>query len=70
MFKIFRIAIIVVLDGYHFGTNYQKQIKLKGAKLVCIDDMHDKEFVADLIINHIPRITPQDYNVQPFTNLL
>ena len=58
---------IAVLDGYHFDTAYQKQIKSKGAKLVCIDDLHDKEFVAELIINHSPVVTPQDYNAQPYT---
>ena len=42
---------IVVLDGYHFDTNYQTKIKQKGCKLVCIDDLHDKHFVADIIIH-------------------
>lgn len=58
---------IVVLDGYHFDTAYQKQIKSKGAKLVCIDDLHNKEFFADLIINHAPGITTYDYQAQPYT---
>jgi UDP-2,4-diacetamido-2,4,6-trideoxy-beta-L-altropyranose hydrolase len=58
---------IVVLDGYHFDTDYQKRIKAIGAKLVCIDDLHDKEFVADLIINHAPHITPQNYKTQPYS---
>jgi spore coat polysaccharide biosynthesis predicted glycosyltransferase SpsG len=43
---------IVVLDNYFFTTEYQKQIKEKGSKLVCIDDMHDKHYVADVVINH------------------
>lgn len=43
---------IVVLDNYFFSTEYQKQIKEKGCKLVCIDDMHDKYYVADIVINH------------------
>jgi UDP-2,4-diacetamido-2,4,6-trideoxy-beta-L-altropyranose hydrolase len=58
---------IVVLDGYHFDTNYQKKIKATGVKLVCIDDLHDKEFVADLIINHAPGVKPEDYKAQPYT---
>lgn len=58
---------IVVLDGYHFNKKYQKRIKTTGAKLVCIDDLHDKKFVADLIINHAPGITPQDYNSEFYT---
>jgi UDP-2,4-diacetamido-2,4,6-trideoxy-beta-L-altropyranose hydrolase len=58
---------IVVLDGYHFDTEYQRKIKSKGSKLVCIDDLHDKEFLADLVINHSPGTNPQDYNTQAHT---
>lgn len=58
---------IAVLDGYHFDTCYQRQIKAIGSKLICIDDLHDKEFYADLIINHAPGIKPQDYLAQPYT---
>lgn len=43
---------IVVLDNYFFNTDYQKEIKAKGCSLVCIDDMHDKHYVADIVINH------------------
>ena len=43
---------IVVMDNYFFTTDYQRAIKAKGCKLVCIDDMHDKHYVADVIINH------------------
>ena len=58
---------IVVLDGYLFDTEYQRQIKAKGTMLVCIDDLHNNEFVADLIINHTPGIIPMDYKAQPYT---
>lgn len=43
---------IVVLDNYFYTTDYQRAIKAKGCKLVCIDDMHDKQYVADVVINH------------------
>lgn len=43
---------IVILDNYFFTTDYQRQIKAKGCKLVCIDDMHDKHYFADIVINH------------------
>lgn len=43
---------IVVLDNYFFTTDYQRAIKQKGCCLVCIDDMHDKHYVADVVINH------------------
>jgi UDP-2,4-diacetamido-2,4,6-trideoxy-beta-L-altropyranose hydrolase len=42
---------IVVLDGYEFGTAYQQKIKEKGCLLVCIDDLQQSHFVADVIIN-------------------
>ena len=43
---------IVVLDNYFFTTEYQKAIKSKGCRLVCIDDLHDKHYVADAVVNH------------------
>ncbi len=58
---------IVVLDHYGLNTDFQKRIKSKGNKLICIDDVFDKEFYADLIINHAPSITKAMYKAQPFT---
>lgn len=66
-FDLLQPEDIVVLDGYHFVTEYQKQIKAKGCKLVCIDDLHDKKFYADLIINHAPGVKPEDYKAQSYT---
>lgn len=59
--------VIVVLDGYHFHIDYQWQIKSKGCLLVCIDDVHDQDFAADLIINHAPGIFKEDYNAPFYT---
>lgn len=59
---------IVVLDNYFFTTAYQQEIKAKGCKLVCIDDMHDKHYVADVIINHGP-VTPNQFDCEPYTVL-
>lgn len=42
---------IVVLDNYFFDTEYQRAIKEKGCRLVCIDDIHDRHFAADVIIS-------------------
>ncbi len=58
---------IVVIDGYDFDIEYQKKVKDKRAKLVCIDDLHQTEFVADLIINHTLGVKPQDFNAKPNT---
>ncbi|HBS84999.1 MAG: UDP-2,4-diacetamido-2,4,6-trideoxy-beta-L-altropyranose hydrolase [Bacteroidetes bacterium GWF2_38_335] len=64
---VLKKGIIVVLDGYTFTTDYQKTIKAKEAKLVCIDDIYDKEFFADLIINHSPGVYESHYKAQPYT---
>jgi len=61
---------IVVLDNYYFDTDYQRAIRDKGCKLVCIDDVHDKHFVADMVINHATGIRSDAYSVAPYTELL
>jgi len=61
---------IVVLDNYYFTTEYQQQIKNKGCKLVCIDDIHDKHFVADIVINHAEGLDRSVYSVEANTKLL
>ncbi len=58
---------IIVLDGYKFNSDYQQVIKATGAKLVCIDDLHEGKYYADLIINHNPDALPTDYKSQPYT---
>lgn len=67
--KLLKGDEIVVLDNYYFTTEYQSEIKAKGCKLVCIDDMHDKHFVADIIINHAP-ISASNYSATAFTKIL
>jgi UDP-2,4-diacetamido-2,4,6-trideoxy-beta-L-altropyranose hydrolase len=59
--------VIVVVDHYGLDSAYQKTIKEIGCKLVCIDDLHDKVFYADLIINHAPNISSSDYQAQTYT---
>jgi UDP-2,4-diacetamido-2,4,6-trideoxy-beta-L-altropyranose hydrolase len=61
---------IVVLDNYFFTTDYQKLIKAKGCKLVCVDDLHNKHFVADIVINHAGGIDKKAYSTEPYTELL
>ena len=59
---------IVVLDNYFFTTDYQLAIKQKGCRLVCIDDMHDKHYVADVVINH-GQTNPALFDVESYTRL-
>lgn len=61
---------IVVLDGYHFTTEYQSTIKRKAGHLVAIDDIHAIPYVADIVINHALGIAPSDYVIAPDTKLL
>lgn len=71
-FQIFLDALkgdeIVVLDNYFYTTEYQKAIKDKGCKLVCIDDMHDKYYVADAVVNH-GFVTESDFSKENYTKI-
>lgn len=60
---------IVVLDNYYFTTDYQSAIKAKGCTLVCIDDMHDKHYVADMVINHAEGIDKNLFSKEMYTKL-
>ena len=60
---------IVVLDNYFYTTDYQREIKAKGCKLVCIDDMHDKHYVADAVINHAPGTHESQFSKEDYTKL-
>jgi UDP-2,4-diacetamido-2,4,6-trideoxy-beta-L-altropyranose hydrolase len=47
-----REAVLLVVDGYHFGGSYQKQIKDTGLRLLFIDDYgHADFYYADFILN-------------------
>ena len=59
----------VVLDNYFFTTDYQKKIKNIGCKLVCIDDMHDKHYVSDVVINHSPALVENQFSTESYTRL-
>jgi UDP-2,4-diacetamido-2,4,6-trideoxy-beta-L-altropyranose hydrolase len=61
---------IVVLDNYYFTEEYQYQIKNKGCKLVCIDDLHDKHYYADIVINHALGVYPSQYSGEVYTKYL
>lgn len=58
---------IIVLDGYAFDTEYQKNIKNKHCSLVCIDDIHAFHFFADVIINHSGSADKEIYSAEDYT---
>ena len=43
---------IVFLDNYYFSSDYQKQIKEIGCKLICIGS-NDRHYYADVLINYV-----------------
>jgi len=61
----------VVLDGYHFDTEYQKAIKEAGYKLLVIDDFaHLDRYHADIILNQNYGAEKFSYNAEPYTRFL
>lgn len=43
----------VILDGYHFGADYQRALKHSGCRLLVIDDnAHLPCYHADIVVNH------------------
>lgn len=66
-FSFLSPGAIVVLDKYTLDPAYQLRVKSAGNKLVFIDDLHDRVFFADLIINISPGVTSLDYEAQPYT---
>ena len=57
---------IAVLDNYFFTTEYQREVRSRCRALVCIDDMHDRHFVADVVMTVCPLIRA-DFSLEPYT---
>lgn len=60
---------IVVLDNYYYTTEYQKSIKEKGCKLVCIDDMHDRHMVCNLLMTSSP-LKREDFSLESYAKFV
>lgn len=60
---------IVVLDNYFYTTDYQRAIKAKGCKLVCLFDVPDKRYCADVVISQVLGYCPEGFILEPFTVL-
>ena len=59
--------IIIVVDVYEFDALVEERLRSKGCFMVCVDDIHERYFAANLIINHAPGIFREAYTVQPLT---
>ena len=57
---------IVVLDNYYFTTEYQKEIKNIGCKLVCLDDIPTRHMVCDVLICGSPQ-QHSNFSLEPYT---
>lgn len=61
----------VALDGYHFDSTYQRQIKEAGHPLLVIDDMaHLEHYYADIVLNQNLHAEQLHYSCEPYTRLL
>ena len=61
----------LVLDGYHFDSEYQQQIKKTGHQLLVIDDMANLDYYyADIVLNQNIYAEQLEYNCEPYTKLL
>ncbi len=61
---------VVVLDGYSFGEDFQRAVRLRAKALVFIDDLVTGHQVADVVVNHAGNITEYDYQAEPYTQFL
>ncbi|MCM1370011.1 MAG: hypothetical protein NC204_06515 [Candidatus Amulumruptor caecigallinarius] len=57
---------LVVLDNYYYTSEYQAAVKRAAGKLVCIDDVHDRHFVSDVVMTFCP-LRREDFSLEPET---
>ena len=51
----------LVLDGYRFDVHYQQNVRPLVRTLVCLDDVPQRRFECDLILNQNLGVTAEDY---------
>ena len=60
----------VVLDGYHFDNDYERQVKRSGYKLLRIDDIPSGHYYADVVLNQNYGAETFVYEKEPYTQVL
>lgn len=62
----------VVVDGYHFGSEYQRRLKNYGCSVLCLDDYgHAQHYYADFVLNQNAYADRALYpSIEPTTRLL
>jgi len=52
-----------IVDGYHFGSEYQRRLRSNGTRVLVLDDNHDSDYYyADIILNHNLHADEIDYS--------
>ena len=67
-----RQAIWIVVDGYQFDSEYQREVKAAGLRLLVVDDTgHAGDYLADLVLDQNAHSTEALYQRrEPYTRLL
>ena len=66
-----REALWLVIDGYHFGSDYQRIVKESGVRVMFIDDNGEMEhYWADIVLNQNIYAEGLSYSCGPETELL
>ena len=58
---------IIIADGYHFTSNYQKRLKELGFSVVYVDDLVKEHMYADIVINHSSSCQVSDFKSESYT---
>jgi len=58
---------LLIADGYQFNSSYQQKIKEHGFKFIYIDDLASEHLFADIVINHSPSISSEDFSCESYT---
>jgi len=58
---------IVIADGYHFTSDYQKALKEQGFTLIYIDDLGTYHMYADVVVNHSSSAKKISFNAEDYT---
>jgi len=59
----------IILDGYHFDREYQKDLKELDYILISIDGIYSTHFYSDVIINYNFHADPNKYLKEDYTQL-
>lgn len=66
-----RDAACVVVDGYQFDSEYQRNLKSAGLKLLFVDDLGQcKHYFADIVLDQNVHACEKYVNREPYTRLL